>query len=79
MDWYLYWWSHHHYVKAPSDDTETFIILATLSCTNVLMQTVDRPYKKIDGLAMGSPSTPPLSNIWPSKYEPNITYNVKHS
>ena len=50
--------------KAPPVHRETFIILATLSCTNVLMQTHDGTYKQIDGLAMGSAPATPLSNIW---------------
>ena len=64
-------------VKAPSFDKKTFIILDTLSCTNVLMQTHDGTCKQIDGLAMGSPPAPPLSNIWLSKYEPNIEDDAK--
>ena len=64
-------------VKAPSVDKESFIILATLSCTNVLKQTHDGNFKQIDGLAMGSPPAPPLSNIWLSKYEPNVRDDAK--
>ena len=30
----------------------------------------DGTYQQIDGLAMGSPQIPPLSNLWLSKYEP---------
>ena len=41
------------------------------------MQTHDGTYKQIDGLAMGSPPAPPLSNIWLSKYEPNIGDDAK--
>ena len=49
-------------VKAPPVDKETFIILATLFCNNVLMQTHDGTYKQNDGLAMGSPPAPLLSS-----------------
>ena len=58
-------------------DKETFIILAELATTNILMLTHDRPYRQIDGLAMGSQPAPPLSNIWLSKYEPNIRDDAK--
>ena len=56
----------------PPVDKETFIILTELATTNVLMLTHDRPYRQIDRLAMGFQPAPPLSNIWLSKYEPNI-------
>ena len=55
-------------VQAPSVDKETFITLATISCTNIILSTHDGTYQQIDGLAMGSPLAPPLSNIWLSKY-----------
>ena len=58
-------------------DKETFIILDELATTNILMLTHDRPYRQIDGLAMGSQPAPPLSNIWLSKYEPNIRDDAK--
>ena len=51
--------------------------LATLLCTNVLIQTHDGTYKQIDGLVMGSPPESPLSNIWLLKYGPNIRDNAK--
>ena len=35
------------------------------------------PYCQIDGLEMGSQSAPPLSNIWLSKFEPNIRDDAK--
>ena len=41
------------------------------------MQICDKTYKQIDGLAMGSPSAPLLSNISLSKYEPNIRDDAK--
>ena len=59
-------------VQTPSLDKETFITLATISCTNVILSTHDGTYWQIDGLAMGSLPAPPLSNIWLSKYEPAI-------
>ena len=36
------------------------------------MQTYDRIYKQINGLAMRSPPAPLLSNIWLLKYKPSI-------
>ena len=51
--------------------------IATLLCTNVLIQTHDGTYKEIDGLAMGSPPESLLSNIWLLKYGPNIRDNAK--
>ena len=41
------------------------------------MQICDKTYKQIDGLAMGLPSAPLLSNISLSKYEPNIRDDAK--
>ena len=64
-------------VQTPSVDKETFITLATISCTNVILSTHDGTYWQIDGLPMGSPPAPPLSNIWLSKYEPAIKNDVK--
>ena len=64
-------------VQAPSVDKETFITLATISCTNVILSTHDGTYRQINGLAMGSPPAPPLSNIWLSKYEPTIKDDAK--
>ena len=64
-------------VQAPSVDKETFITLAAISCTNVILSIHDGTYRQIDGLAMGSPPAPPLSNIWLSKYEPAIKDDAK--
>ena len=64
-------------VKPPPVDKETFIILTTLSCTNVVMSTHSGTYRQIDGLAMGSPPAPPLSNIWLSQFEPQIRDDAK--
>ena len=61
----------------PPVDKETFIIFAELATTNVLMLTHDGPYRQIAGLAVGSQPAPPLSNIWLSKYEPNIRDDAK--
>ena len=61
----------------PPVDKETFIILAELATTNVIMLTHDGPYCQIDGLAMGSQPAPQLSNIWLSKFEPNIRDDAK--
>ena len=64
-------------VQASSVDKETFISLAIISCTNLILSTHDAIYWQIDGLAIGSPPGPPLSNIWLSKYEPAIKNDVK--
>ena len=56
---------------APSDK-ETFIIFAELATTNVVMLNHDGSCCQIDGLAIGSQPTLPLSNRWLSKHEPNI-------
>ena len=64
-------------VQASSVDKETFITLAIISCTNLILSTHDVIYRHIDGLAMGSLPAPPFSNIWLSKYEPAIKNDVK--
>ena len=64
-------------VKLPSVDKETFTTLATISSTIVILSTHDGTYQEIDGLSMGSPPAPPLSNIWLSKYEPAIKDDAK--
>ena len=64
-------------VQASSVDKEMFITLAIIPCTNLILSTHDVIYRQIDGLAMGSPPTPPLSNIWLSKYEPAIKNDAK--
>ena len=61
----------------PLLDKKTFIILTELATTNVLMLTHDGPYRQIDGLAMGSQPAAPWSNIWLSKFEPNIRDDTK--
>ena len=55
-------------VQAPSVEKETFITLTSICCTNVILSTQDGNFCQIDGLAMGSPPAPSLSNIWLSKY-----------
>ena len=45
-------------MQSPPVDKETFIALATISCTDVMMSTHEGTYKQIDGLAMGSPPPP---------------------
>ena len=61
----------------PLLDKKTFLIFAELATTNVLMLIHDRPYRQIDGLAMGSQPAAPLSNIWLSKFDPNIRDDAK--
>ena len=56
----------------PPSDKETFIIFAELATTNVVMLNHDGSCCQIDGLALRSQPTLPLSNRWLSKYEPNI-------
>ena len=47
----------------------TFVQLANLCLTNVLLSTTDGYYRQIEGLAMGSPASPLLANIWMSKFD----------
>ena len=42
----------------PPVDKETFIILAELATTNVVMLTQGGPHRQIDGLAVGSQPAP---------------------
>ena len=64
-------------VEAPSVDKQMFITLARISCTSIILSTHDGTYQQIDGLAMGSPQVPPLSNLWLSKYEPAMKDDAK--
>ena len=64
-------------MQSPPVDKETFIALATISCTDVMMSTHEGTYKQIDGLAMGSPPAPLLANKWLSKFEPSIKHISK--
>ena len=61
----------------PPVDKGTFIILAELVTTNVVMLSHDGTYCQIDGLTMGSQPVPPISNIGLSKFEPNILHDAK--
>ena len=63
--------------KLPPVDKDTFIMLAKLSCCNVIMQTHNGCYRQIDGLAMGSPPAPHIANGWLSKYDPIIREDAR--
>ena len=56
----------------PPVDKPTCILLAKISCCNVVMSTHKGAYRQIDGLAMGSPPAPHLANGWMSKHDPQI-------
>ena len=60
-----------NYPKPPVDRS-TFVELATLCSSNVILSTHDGYYRQVDGLAMGSPSAPQLANGWLSKFDPRI-------
>ena len=62
-------------VKSPPVDKDTFILLAELSTTDVLMWTHDGYYRQT--LAMGAPPAPPLANVWLSKVDPVIRDEAK--
>ena len=53
----------------PYFSKETFIKLALMATSNVIMLTHDGYYKQTDGLAMGSPLAPFLANAWMSKFD----------
>ena len=55
--------------ELPPNDKETFIQLCRLSLTNVIMLTTDRIYVQKEGLAMGSPASPLLANLWLHQFE----------
>ena len=61
----------------PPIDKETFTELLQLGTCNVLMQTRDGFYRQTDGLAMGSPPAPLLTNGWLNKYDPLIQDSAK--
>ena len=48
----------------PPVDKDTFIQLARLCMKDVLMSTPHGIYIQIEGLAMGSPASPVLANLW---------------
>ena len=53
----------------PPVDKETFIILANLCCSNVLLRSNNGVYIQKDGLAMGIQPAPLLANIWLSQFD----------
>ena len=55
--------------ETPSVDKETFIELTKLAVKNIIMSTHDGYFMQVDGLAMGSPVSPLLANIWMSKFD----------
>ena len=55
--------------ELPPVDKETFIQLCRLSLTNVIMLTTDGIYVQKEGLAMGSPASPLLANLWLNQFE----------
>ena len=63
--------------KLPPVDKKTFVVLAKLSCYNVIVSTHNGFYRQIDGLAMGSPPAPHLANGWLSKYDPIIKADAR--
>ena len=52
----------------PPVDKETFIILANLCCSDVLLRSNNGVYVQKDGLAMGIQPAPLLANIWLSQF-----------
>lgn len=63
--------------ELPPVDRETFKELLTISSYNVLMLTHDGYYRQVDGLAMGSPPAPLISNGWLKKREAVICDDAK--
>ena len=55
--------------KLPPVSKETFYKLAELSLKEVVMDTPNGRYIQITGLAMGSPLSPLLANIWMSQWD----------
>ena len=53
----------------PPVDKETFITLANLCCSDVLLRSNNGVYVQKDGLAMGIQPAPPLANIWLSQFD----------
>ena len=62
----------------PPVDKATFIELARLCSTNVLLQTHDGYFRQTDGLAMGTPPAMQFSNIWLKKHERTIFASYLH-
>ena len=59
--------------KEPEIDKDTFLLLAKLCLDRVVMRTCDGYYVQTEGLAMGSPASPLLANIWMSKFDQLFT------
>ena len=59
--------------QEPPIDKDTFIQLARLCLKNVIMSTGNGLYRQIEGMAMGSPASPLLANIWMSKFDKYFT------
>ena len=55
--------------EEPPVDKDTFIQLARLCMKDVLMSTPHGIYMQIEGLAMGSPASPVLANLWLQQFE----------
>ena len=62
--------------KKPPVDRETFQKLLTACMCDVIMSTSVGYYRQIDGLAMGSPPAPLITNGWLSKYDYEIQGNA---
>ena len=63
--------------ELPPVDKETFRTLVMMSSCNVLMLTHDGYYQQTDGLAMGSPPSPHLTNGWLSQHDDRIKGDAK--
>ena len=53
-------------------DMDTFIELAKLACSNILISTQNGYIRQIDGLAMGIQCAPQLANIWMAAFDQSI-------
>ena len=53
-------------------DRETFVTLAKLGCTDVVLRSPSGFFRQKDGLAMGIQAAPMLANIWMSSFEDSI-------
>ena len=53
-------------------DIQTFIKLAKLACSNIMIDTPTGYMRQIDGLAMGIQCAPQLANIWMSSFDKEI-------
>ena len=63
--------------KKPPVDRNTFEELLKMYSSNVVMQTNDRYFRQVDGLAMGSLPAPRLANGWLSKYDAEVKGDAK--